>query len=129
MSLAVLTLAACATRAPPPASPGADAASAPFLRFAGPPVDSFTYLLHYYSWTALGPSELVVWTNPNEAYLLTVLQPCVGLQFTDRVHLTSAAHTVTRRIDAVTFGDQHCFIWQIRPIDYRAMRQQLHTVP
>ena len=65
-----------------------------YLRYAGPPVDHITYLGRYDGWESLGQYQLVVWTGINDAYLITVLPPCQDLQFTQRIGLTSTAHTV-----------------------------------
>lgn len=127
LGFAVLSFAACTTTPAPPAATPQEQAE--YLHFAGQPIDSFTYLEHYYSWKPLGQQQLVLWTDIDDAYLITVWPACVGLQYAFRIRLTSESHIVTRRIDAVTFGDQHCYITQIRPIDYRAMRQQYHTLP
>lgn len=127
LGLAAVSLAACESNGS--RGPATAEQRSQFEQFAGPPIESFTYLLHYYTWQPLGQLQLVLWTTINDAYLITVQPPCVGLDFTSRIHLTSAAHTVTRRIDAVTFGDQHCFITQIRPVNYLAMKRQYHTLP
>ncbi len=128
LGIGLLSVVACGTTVWPKRPSNAEQL-AQFQQFAGPPINDFTYLLHYYAWKSLGNYQLVVWTTINDAYLLTVLPPCVGLDFTYDVHLTSAARTVTRGIDAVTFGRQYCIISQIRPVNYLAMKKQLHTVP
>lgn len=128
LALALIGLAACAPAAPKRASPPS-AETQQFLRFAGPAVDSFTYLRPYYSWKPLGNLQLVVWTDINDAYLITVLPPCVGLDFANGIRVTSASHMVTRGIDAIDFDGQHCFISQIRPVDYLAMKKATHSLP
>lgn len=121
----LLTIAACTTTGGLKRSTTA-VQRARFEKFAGPPLTSFTYLGHYYAWTPLGAHQLVLWTTPEDAYLITVQPPCVGLDFTFGIRMSAFAHTVTRRIDAVMFKDQRCLIAQIRRINYRAMTREPH---
>jgi hypothetical protein len=96
-----------------------------YLQYAGAPIDQFTYLSHYDSWRSLSRTQLVVWTTTNEAYLLTVREPCINLQFTQRIGLTSTAGTVSSRLDSVLVDHERCQITQIRPVDYKKMRADL----
>ena len=93
-----------------------------YLRYAGAPIDRFTYLGRYDSWQGLSRNQLVVWTSMNDAYLLTVADICTGLQFAQRIGISSTGGTVSR-LEAVTFDHQSCPISEIRPVDYRKMRQ------
>jgi Family of unknown function (DUF6491) len=90
-----------------------------YLSYAGAPIDSFTYLGQFDNWSALNQSQLVVWTNITDAYLLTVQQPCSGLQFANRIAVSSTAGTVNRGLDSVLFERERCAIAEIRPIDYK----------
>ena len=94
-----------------------------YLKYAGPPVESFTYLGHYNGFRTLGGQDVVIWTTINDAYLIKVLEPCMNLQFANRVELTSAAHTVTRSIDWVVFDNGRCRIDTMRHINYLAMKK------
>jgi Family of unknown function (DUF6491) len=100
-----------------------------YLHYASAPVESFTYLRDYYAWTPIGNFQLVLWTTINDAYLITVLPPCVGLDFATGIRLTKTANTVTRGVDKIEFQDQTCFISQLRPIDYEAMKREVHAPP
>ena len=124
----------CATSAPgsPPASTGTPAeqrALARYLAYAGPPVPYFTWFGRLYSWEGLAKDTLVVFTVPDEAYLLKVWPPC-DLRFViNAVGITSTAHTVYARSDSITVnsagtgpGRWRCPIDEIRKIDYRRMR-------
>jgi hypothetical protein len=93
-----------------------------YLQFAGAPIDHFTYLGRYDSWQALSRNQLVVWTSMNDAYLLTVADICTGLQFTQRIGVSSTGGTVSR-LEAVSFDHQRCPISEIRPVAYRKMRR------
>ena len=95
-----------------------------FQQYAGPPVESFTYLGRYDSWTSLGGNQLVVWTTPFEAYLITVKPPCPDLPFAQRLGLTqTGARTVNQRFDFVLVGQNRCWIQSIQPVDYMQMRR------
>jgi hypothetical protein len=96
-----------------------------YLQYAGAPIDQFTYLSHYDSWRSLSRTQLVVWTTMNDAYLLTVREPCINLQFTQRIGLTSTAGTVSSRLDSVLVDHDRCQITEIRPVDYKKMRADL----
>jgi hypothetical protein len=103
-----------------------DAQRARYDAYAGPPIEQFTYLGHYDSWQPIGTNELVVWTTPFQAYLIKVAPPCNNLQFANRIGLTSTANTVSARFDFVRVGRQwRCPIQEIRPVDYKRMRQDM----
>jgi hypothetical protein len=96
-----------------------------FLKYAAAPVDHFSYLGRYDDWRALSDTQLVVWTSPSNAYLLTVREPCITLQFTQRIGLTSTGGTVSNRLDSVLVDRDRCQITEIRPVDYQKMRADL----
>ncbi|HET9388236.1 MAG TPA: DUF6491 family protein [Steroidobacteraceae bacterium] len=98
-----------------------------YLQYSGPPVDRITYLGHYYGWQSLSQTQLVVWTTPNDAYLLTVVPPCTDLPFVQRIGLTSTARTVSVRFDSVLVRHWRCQISEIRPIDYSRMRKDMRA--
>jgi hypothetical protein len=94
-----------------------------FMDYAGQPVDSFRYLGRFDSWRALGRNKLVVWTGLNDAYLLTVQEPCAELQFANAVGLTSNTGSVSRGFDSVKVGrNETCRITEIRPVNYKDLR-------
>ncbi|HEX8784120.1 MAG TPA: DUF6491 family protein, partial [Steroidobacteraceae bacterium] len=86
----VTALAACASSRPADGVAGATAAGtsttaaataqeralARYSGYAGRPVRSFTWLGRFDSWEPLGKDHLLVYTRPNEAYLLKVSGPC-----------------------------------------------------
>lgn len=94
-----------------------------FEQFAGAPVESFD-MWEMYQWQSLGPDRLAVWSAVNKVWLLKVSQPCIRLEDTNAIAITSEmAHKVTARFDYVNFAAQHCQIQEIRPVDYLAMRK------
>jgi hypothetical protein len=96
-----------------------------YLRYAGPPVDQITYLGHYDNWQTVSPRQIVLFTNINDAYLITVRPPCENLQFVPRIGITQTAGTISSRFDAVLVKGWRCQISEIRPIDYLRMRKDL----
>jgi hypothetical protein len=125
------------------------AAIARFQSYSGKPVDQFTWLGHYYSWQYLGQDppdkpgglgtyEIAIWTTPWDAYVLKVGNPCVDLPFALGIELTSTARTVSSHFDFVLVRNRdegrralpwRCPIQEIRPVDYRRMRQDMRAAP
>jgi hypothetical protein len=96
-----------------------------YLQYAGAPIDHFTYLGPYDSWSSLSDTQVVVWTNLNDAYLLRVREPCINLHFTQRIGLSSTAGTVSNGLDSVLVDRERCQITEIRPVNYKQMRADL----
>ena len=96
-----------------------------YLRYAGPPVDHITYLGHYDNWQSVSRYQVVLWTNINDAYLITVRPPCEDLQFAQRIGVTQTANTISSRFDSVVVKGWRCQIQEIRPIDYLRMKKDL----
>ena len=96
-----------------------------FEAYAGKPVDHFTWLTHYEGWEPISRNQLVVWTDINAAYLITVFSPCTDLMFARRIALTQSADTVYAHFDSVRADGWHCIIDTIRPVDYRRMEHDL----
>ena len=94
-----------------------------YLRYAGEPVDRITYLGHYDNWQSVSRYQLVLWTNINDAYLITVRPPCEDLQFAQRIGITQTASTISARFDAVLVKHWRCQISEIRPVDYLRMKR------
>ena len=129
-------LAACASSAPQhgsaPAPTAQQQALARYRAYAGPPIERFTWLGHFYSWEQLSRDELVVFTTPNDAYLLKVWSTC-DLRFVfNAIGVTSTSGTVSARLDSVTIdsgptGRMVCPIEEIRQVDYRRMSADLRA--
>jgi hypothetical protein len=121
---ACLTLGACGGGIPLHSMTDRDQATLErYMDYAGEPVDRFTYLGRFDGWQPLSRDKLVVWTGINQAYLLTVAQPCSDLQFTNNVAVTSTAGTVSRGFDSVRTRQGNCQILDIRPVDYLQMKR------
>jgi hypothetical protein len=94
-----------------------------YQQYAGEPASSISYLGRYDSWRPLGRDNLVIWTGVNEAYLLTIAGPCNDLPFANRVAIKSRGATLSRGDSVIVGRGQRCLITELRPIDYRKMKQ------
>jgi hypothetical protein len=96
-----------------------------YLHYAGAPISSFSSIGGIDGWRSLSRTELVVWTGMNDAYLLTVVPTCQDLEFATTIALVSRVDgTVSSGFDHVRAGRDRCQITEIRPIDYRLMKQE-----
>lgn len=87
-----------------------------YLEAAAAPVDKFTFY-KLQKWELVGDNRIVVWTRVNQAYLLTVEDPCVELPWTPSIALTSSARQVRVRFDYVLVDKgRRCQITEIRPL-------------
>jgi hypothetical protein len=105
-----------------------------YSAYAGPPIPSFTWLGRYDGWEAVGKDQLVIFTTPNDAYLLKVWPPCDMRFVTNGIGLSSTGPTVTAHLDSVITRDRstgrwRCPIEEIRKIDYLRMRADLRAQP
>jgi hypothetical protein len=100
---------------------GADANAqrlAQVLAVAGKPVSSFRFE-RMTSFEPIGLSDLLVYTNPREAWLLHLDGTCRDLDFDPFLGLTSHMHRVSTLTDSVRVRDNPipCRIEEIRPVD------------
>jgi hypothetical protein len=146
-TLAMLSLiAACASGRPAGEATGASAAGATtaapataqeralarYQTYASRPVKSFTWLGRFDSWEPLGKDHLLVFTRPNEAYLLKVSGPCDVRFATGPIGITSTNSTVYAGLDSIAVnsgigGKWQCPIDEIRPLDVRGMKADLQS--
>ncbi len=103
-----------------------------YTAYAGPPISSFTWLGRYDGWEPLGKDQLVIFTTPNDAYLLKIWPPCDMRFVINGIELTSTASTVTTHLDSVIarapgIGRWRCPIQEIRKVDYQRMRADLRA--
>ncbi|WP_149193952.1 DUF6491 family protein [Luteimonas suaedae] len=96
---------------------------------AGEPVRDFRFFGNLNGWTPLGDRALVVWTRPNEAYLLELAGRCQDLDFAPAISLTNFSGRVSARFDDVIVrgggsdtGRIPCRIQEIRPVDVKAVK-------
>ncbi len=96
-----------------------------YAAYAGEPVDRITWLGRFDSWESLGDNQLLIFTTPNDAYLLSVTPPCTDLPFAQGIGVTATGNTITARLDSVIVKGWRCQIAQIRRVDYTRMRADM----
>jgi hypothetical protein len=93
-----------------------------YVTFAGPPIDGF-HAFRPNNWESIGSNQLVIWSNPWDAYLLTVWPTCVGLPFANVIGLRTYTGSVSR-FDSIVLPDRtHCPISDIRRIDLKKVKE------
>jgi len=127
-TVALLVLAACASTNAAPAT-AQDRALVRYSSYAGQPVQSFNWLGRFDSWEPLGKDQLLVYTTPNEAYLLKVSGPCDVRFATGPIGITSTNSTVLAGLDSIVVnsgvgGSWQCPIAEIRPLDVHRMKAE-----
>lgn len=89
--------------------------------YLGSPIDQFT-AFRFDSWEVAGPNQVVIWTNPGAAYMVTVWDSCQRLNFAQHIGITSTGSSVSRG-DSLRVEDQTCPIESIRPIDVHRYKE------
>ena len=95
------------------------------MAYAGEPLDRITWLGRFDSWESLGNNQLLVFTTPNDAYLLAVTPPCTDLPFVQHIALTSTGSTVYGAPGLGHLKGWRCQIAEIRQVDYTRMRADM----
>jgi hypothetical protein len=121
----MLAISACAPMQPAPRLAPLER----YMPYVGEPVDSFV-AFRFDGWEVLSDDKLILWTNPSQAYLITVQTPCSNLEFTERLRVTQTGSTVSH-FEQIEFRDRssrmlsRCPIMEIRPLDIRRYHQDL----
>lgn len=112
--IASLLLTACASNVREKAAE----LTAAYVGAAGQSVPEFRNSSGLYSWQPLSDQELVVYTQPRKAYLLSV-SFCPDLGAATAISVSSRLGWVTSGIDNVRSDNARypCRIQQIRPVD------------
>jgi hypothetical protein len=95
------------------------------MAHAGKPVERFTWITSYRRSTAISPDQVLVWTNINRLYLVTVSHPCANLWFAGNIGFTQTGDSVYAHLNLVKADGWTCGIKSIQPIDYRGVEQDL----
>jgi hypothetical protein len=93
--------------------------------YTGEPIREFSTMPGISGWNSLSDDKRVVWTGINNAYLLTIAQPCSNLAFTNSIGISSMTSRITTFDFVRVRGGERCPITEIRPIDYRRMQADL----
>jgi hypothetical protein len=98
-----------------------------YTPYLGEPVSQFNMYTRWDGWSPVDDNHIIIRTNVNEAYLLTVAPVCPELPFaTTRIALKQRfPNTVASGFDAVLVGRDTCRITEIRPVNYKQMRADL----
>jgi hypothetical protein len=91
-----------------------------YVDYAGAPIERFT-AFDLDGWTPVSRNQLVVWSGPNEAYLIKVWDNCRDLMFANGVGITSTTRTISK-FEKVRVGRDTCPIDEIRPIDVKQLK-------
>lgn len=118
----LLLLAGCATKGDLASREAEELAL--YQQHAGAMVDRIQTFAGIDRWHRIDDRHVVVWTGVNRAWLLELRVVCPGLAFQDRIRVSSNDGVVTRRFDAIEFRHERCPIETIRPVDYKALREQ-----
>lgn len=116
----VVALAGCAQQPVRGASANRSHAAIDYSKYVQGTVPWF-HFLSLDSWDSNQPGYVVVWTNPNEAYRLSVMGPCLGLKSAFAIGLTSHGGTVNTRDAVIVHGDR-CPIMRIERLDTKAIK-------
>lgn len=120
IAVAAALLAGCAST---PAAQGGSADRASYMAHAGPPVDHLAFHTTYKRLAAISADQLVVWTNLQQPYLVTVRHPCANLWFARHIGVTQTGDNVYAGTNLVKADGWSCAIKAIQPVDYRQMQQ------
>lgn len=121
--LSAIALTACSGGVPRRESDEKELAR--YQPYTGAPITQFSTLRGITGWNAVGDDKLVVWSGINDAYLLTIAQPCSNLGFTNTIGFTSQTSMITTFDFVRVRNNERCAITEIRPIDYRRMKADL----
>jgi len=125
--LMAASLAACAQQPARPSSTQHASTTIDYARYVQDTVPWFQFA-SLYDWNSNRPDSVVVWTNPRQAYLLSLAGPCTGLQGAFTIGLTSHTGLVSSNRDYVIAHRDRCAIMRIQRLDARAIRA-LRTQP
>jgi hypothetical protein len=121
--LALTLLSACASI---PRNDDGEKAIDRYTPYLGQPVSQFNTYTRFDSWTAVDNDHVVIHTNVNQAYLLTLAPGCFDLPFATTLGVTSKfPHAVQSGFDSIRVGRQSCRITEIRPVNAKQMRADL----
>jgi hypothetical protein len=88
--------------------------------YAGEPISSF-WMPRQDGWSRVDDTHIVIRTQINKEYLLTITGFCPDLNFAEAIGVTSTGNTVDL-FEKVIVGKDKCMIREIRPIDSARMK-------
>lgn len=119
----MLALSACSSLPDQRPAQGQAQRQSAFSEAAGAPVNRFAYS-GFDAWEALGPQQMVLYTRPDQAWLLSFKAPCYRLDTATGISLSSRQQQVWINFDQVTAlpDGVPCTIVRIQPVDLHRLR-------
>jgi hypothetical protein len=101
-----------------------------FARYApylGEEVSQYNRYTRNDSWSPVDNEHVIVTTNVNDAYMLTVAPPCINLPFANvAIGVTERfPNVVASGFDSIRVRGESCRILKIQKIDYKRMQADL----
>ena len=95
--------------------------------YIGETVSQYTRYTHNEGWTPVDNEHVIVTSNVNEAYLLSVAPPCMNLPFAGvAIGVTERfPNVVSSGFDSVRVRGESCRILKIQKVDYKRMQADL----
>lgn len=116
LAIAILSISGCATMG---SSSDIDSPRLAEVKAVADGSVSYFRYIGVNSFEPIGDRDVLIYTNPRQAYLLHLQGPCVNLDFGPSIRLTSFQGRVTAGTDSVLTRDGlgPCRIQDIRPVD------------
>lgn len=90
-----------------------------YADYAGAPIDSF-WRSTFDGWAPVEKDQLVMRSDFDKAYLITVAPFCPNLLFAQRIAITSMGGSMDK-FDKIEVDHVRCLIRQIQPVDMKKM--------
>jgi hypothetical protein len=102
-------------------------AFARYQPYIGETVSQYTRYTHNEGWTPVDNEHVIVTSNVNEAYMLTVAPPCINLPFAGiAIGVTERfPNVVASGFDSIRVRGESCRILKIQKVDYKGMQTAL----
>jgi hypothetical protein len=98
--------------------------------YIGETVSQYTRYTHNEGWTPVDNEHVIVTSNVNEAYMLTVAPPCINLPFAGvAIGVTERfPNVVSSGFDSIRVRGESCRILKIQKVDYKGLQTELAAV-
>ena len=98
--------------------------------YIGETVSQYTRYTHNEGWTPVDNEHVIVTSNVNEAYMLTVAPPCINLPFAGvAIGVTERfPYAVSSGCDSIRVRGESCRFLKIQKVDYKGLQTELAAV-
>ena len=79
-------------------------------------------------WQSVSDRSLLLEARLNEWYLVDVYGPCLDLPFATTIGVQTSMNQVQAKFDSIIVNGHPCRIERIRPVDQRAVRDELKAL-